>query len=124
MKIGVHHIHDAQKEFILLLEKGVLMMKKIVENILSRVEKALEGIGNFINQTPTPEENKKTLRSPGAVPPFETKREKDFPRKSEKFKSKEIYEHKGSGYKGKGKINTDTSTFNQPRKGISPGRKH
>jgi hypothetical protein len=28
----------------------------------------------------------------------------------------DVYSHKGSGYKGKGNVNTDTKTFNKPRK--------
>lgn len=27
-----------------------------------------------------------------------------------------VYSHKGSAYKGKGSVNTDTKTFNKPRK--------
>lgn len=37
---------------------------------------------------------------------------------------KEVYGHKGSAYKGKGNVNTDTETFNHPRKEVPHGRQH
>ena len=99
-------------------------MKRIIDYALRKIEGVLVKIGDFINQTPTVEENKKAYVSKSGnsfrfnfkMPTLDPKREK--------VKSKEIYSHKGSGYKGKGNINRDAATFNQPRKGLFPGRKH
>ena len=37
---------------------------------------------------------------------------------------KERLNYKGSGYKGKGGVNTDATIFNRPRKAVPRGRRH
>jgi hypothetical protein len=98
-------------------------MKKIFNYVFSKIEGTLIRIGNFINQNPTQGENDKANLSKR----FENNPLKGFksPKsKNDRFKTNEIYEHKGSGYKGKGRINRDAATFNQPRKGLFSGKKH
>lgn len=42
----------------------------------------------------------------------------------ELLRKKGVLGHKGSGYKGKGSINTDATIFNRLRKEASHGRRH
>ncbi len=98
---------------------------KIIRYIMKRLENVASFIGEQINQTPTREENRKassTNRNTGNF--FLDMKKSRLEAKKEKIKPKEIYSHKGSGYKGKGQINRDSATFNQPRKGLFPGRNH
>ena len=97
-------------------------MKKLIDFFFDKLERAVAKIGDIINVTPTIEENRKA-RSPKMM--FNYPPNSFFKKsKKEKVKVHEVYEHKGSGYKGKGNINRDAATFNQPRKGLFPGRNH
>lgn len=40
-----------------------------------------------------------------------------FKRKGHNLNISDVLSHKGSAYKGKGNVNTDTKTFNKNRKG-------
>jgi hypothetical protein len=95
---------------------------KLIKNIKTTFSAFLGRIGQFLNQTPTVEELKKVQKPNLADNPLE--KEERFP-KREKFKRhKEVYEHTGSSYKGKGKVNTDSATYNRARKDIPVGREH
>jgi hypothetical protein len=82
----------------------------ILDNVRTRFINILSSIGNYLSREVT------------------EKRQKYFPQLHTKFVKqhppKQIYGHKGSGYKGKGSINTDAATFNQPRKDVGAGRSH
>lgn len=97
----------------------------IIGYLIKKIEKTASYLGSLINQTPTEEENRKVRPKKNVNPP------RTFPKpsllelaKKKILKPKEVYAHKGSGYKGKGQINRDTATFNKPRKGLFPGRSH
>jgi hypothetical protein len=97
---------------------------KIVENILKKVERTLSFLGGIINQNLTKEENKKAYSGQTNKFNFDGNGNSFKISKKEKEKPKEVYSHKGSGYKGKGSINRESATFNKPRKGLFPGRNH
>lgn len=82
----------------------------IIDNVRTRFIKILSSIGTYLSQEVT------------------EKGQRYFPQLRTKFVKqhhpKEAYGHKGSGYKGKGSINTDAATFNQPRKDVGAGRRH
>lgn len=96
----------------------------ILDNILTRMLNVLEGVGKFINELPTEEETKKMSTSPKLRRPLWKKTKTSTPKVLKQKPSKEINTFKGSGYNGKGKINTDAATFNHPRKSVSQGRRH
>lgn len=95
---------------------------KLINNLKSVLTKILTKVGEFINQTPTEEESKKIKKPNFSENPLD--KNDRFP-KHEKMKGiKQVYSHKGSSYKGKGKINTDSATYNRARKDIPVGREN
>lgn len=74
--------------------------------------KALNRLGNFINKNPELEGN---VQKQG---PVKDKVSRVQPKKAKKPIQKDVYGHKGSGYKGKGNVNTDAAIFNHPRKDV------
>ena len=94
-----------------------------INNVLSRIISTLEAIGKIINETPTAQEKKDIKSSPIQNQPLWKKKNDSLKPKKIRV-AKEVYGHKGSGYKGKGNINTDAATFNHPRKDVSHGRNH
>lgn len=102
-------------------------MKTILVNklntIIDRLITILEAVGKVINQTPSEEEQEQIKTGPSLNQPL-WKKKSDSPQPERIRVAKEVYGHKGSSYKGKGKINTDAATFNHPRKDVSHGRNH
>jgi hypothetical protein len=98
------------------------MVKKIFGLIIGKLAKKAMLLGNVINQNPTKEENLKAKKRSNNGPSFIKGKKKIPVEKNQKIK--EVYSHKGSGYKGKGNVNTDTAVFNKPRKDIPSGKKH
>lgn len=96
----------------------------ILNNVITRMIKVLESVGRVINQNPTVKEAKNIKTSPTLQKPFWKKINASIPKALKQKPSKEVYNYKGSAYKGKGNINTDTATFNHPRKDVSQGRRH
>lgn len=93
------------------------MKANVLDNVRSRFLRALGAIGRFLNQLPEREfKSKAKQERPVSV-------KKNIP-KTRKGSFKEVYAHKGSGYKGKGNVNTDTTTFNRLRKDEPHGRYH
>jgi hypothetical protein len=85
----------------------------VLDNIRKKFLIALNALGYFMGNF----YNKKT-RIDSTTP-------KDLRHKTQrKKKHKEIYNDTRLAYKGKGKINTDTTTFNHPRKDVFSGRQH
>lgn len=107
---------------ILLLSREI-SMNAILDKLVTQLEWVLGKVGDLINQIPSPDEIKKTMKTPAPIPSYRKKDKFASSRSKNKLK-KEINVHKGSAYGGKGRINTDTKTFNKPRKGTTPGRKH
>lgn len=94
------------------------MNANILENIRSRFLTALQSIENFLDKEP--EQKKPVKKSDTKV---ETPK-RVYSKKHNQGNQKEVYGHKGSGYKGKGKVNTDAATFNHRRKDEPHGRVH
>lgn len=84
----------------------------------------LDAVGRVLNQNPTEEESKRVTHSPKMREPFWKKFYEAHPKLVKQKAPKKVYSYKGSGYMGKGNINTDAATFNAPRKGVSQGRRH
>ena len=95
---------------------------KIIKNIKTALTSFLGHMGQFLNQTPTEEELKKVHKNNLVNNPLE--KEERFPKREKLKRHKEVYEHTGSSYKSKGKINTDSATYNRARKDIPVGREH
>lgn len=95
-------------------------MQLIIERILSRIGKVFISIGDILNQNLSEKEKKKSKKPSYNRNPFDLKER--FNKKVKMKLPKEVYSHKGSGYKGKGKISTGSATFNRARKDIPAGR--
>lgn len=95
-----------------------------IDRILTKLINGLESFGKFVNQNPTIEEAKRITTSPLFKQPFWKKLHTSIPKALKQRIHKDVYAHTGSGYKGKGNINTDSATFNQPRKSGSAGRRN
>ena len=93
---------------------------KIIRHFQEAITHVMDKLGKFLNQTPSEEELKKVIKINTAENPLD--RELRFPKRSKFKKPKSTFEHKGSSYKGKGKINNDSATFNRARKDIPVGR--
>jgi hypothetical protein len=92
----------------------------IREKILKSFGKIAHKIGAVLNQNLTDKEKGKIK----AANYFQLNPKKIFaqPKKKKIKIQKEIYQHKGSGFKGKGGVNTDAALFNRARKDIPRGR--
>lgn len=95
------------------------MKANILENIRARFLTALQSIDNFLNKEP---EQKKPVGKLDTK--TETPHKQVYSKNQKQGNKKEIYGHKGSGYKGKGNVNTDAATFNHPRKEEPHGKVH
>lgn len=98
-------------------------MQLLIERLLSRVGKVLISVGDLLNQNLNEQEKKKSKKTFSNPNPFELKEKvNNFNKKIKTKIPKEVFSHKGSGYKGKGKINTGSTTFNRARKDLPAGR--
>ena len=95
------------------------MKANILENIRARFLTALQSIDNFLNKEP---EQKKPVDKLDTK--TETPNKQIYSKNPNRGNKKEVYGHKGSGYKGKGNVNTDAATFNHPRKEEPRGKVH
>lgn len=82
----------------------------------------LESFGRYLNQLP--EEEVKRFTQKYVQNPITKGRSKKHHDSKVKTPSDRNDSFKGSGYNGKGGVNTDTRTFNRPRKDIPRGRDH
>jgi len=97
----------------------------IISYVLKKIEKTASYLGSMINQNPSEEENRKVKAKRQGDRSWIFRKPSVLELAKRKIsRPKEVYAHKGSGYKGKGQINRDTATFNKPRKGLFPGRSH
>lgn len=94
------------------------MALKVLDMVRSKFLSLLNGIGTLLNAAPAEKDAKKG-RGRKVTFPFNT-----LKRGNQKNRKKEIYSHKGSGYKGKGNVNTDAATFNRLRKEEHRGKQH
>ena len=78
----------------------------------------LRNLSELINQTPDKGQKVHTPESSLLQkPPFWARFKSNRPVKDpQRGKQKEVYGPKGSGYKGKGSVNTSATIFNHPRK--------
>ncbi|MCM2351524.1 MAG: hypothetical protein NDI69_15990 [Bacteriovoracaceae bacterium] len=97
------------------------MKSTVLDNIRSKFLVVLQSVGNFLNRLP---ENKTWPRAKSERVDTPNRNKKFFTKNEKKGIPKEVYGYKGSGYKGKGNVNTDTATFNHPRKDEPRGRLH
>lgn len=89
------------------------MAIKVLDKVRSRFLSLLNGIGTFLNATPAKADGQK-MNFPFSM----------IKRGNQKTRKKEVYGHKGSGYKGKGNVNTDAATFNRLRREEHRGKQH
>jgi hypothetical protein len=97
-------------------------MQLILEKILSRIGKVFISVGDVINQNLTEMEKKKMVKA--SFSKNAPKVKENFNKKDKMIIPKNVYSHKGSGYKAKGSVNTDSTTFNRARKDIPSGREN
>lgn len=98
------------------------MKSTVLDNIRSKFLVVLQSLGNFLNKLPEQKTGPKTKSE--RIDTSKNKNKKFFTKNEKKGIPKEVYGYKGSGYKGKGNVNTDTATFNHPRKDEPRGRLH
>ncbi len=98
------------------------MIKKFINTVLKKIAQKANHFGNIMNQNPSKEQNLKAKKRISFYQEPEKKKNKIPVEKNQKLN--DVYSHIGSGHKGKGSINTDSSVFNRPRKDIPRGRDH
>lgn len=91
----------------------------IFEMFKSKFLSTLDLVGKRINETPTKKRERKNQISNF---PFINMSKIPFAKQIQK--TKEFFGWKGSGYMGKGNVNTGTRTFNRPRKDLPAGRNY
>lgn len=97
-------------------------MKRFFSFFIGQFTKKAMSLGKVLNQNPSKEENLKAKKRAQKI--FLNMNDKKKIPVEKNQKIRDIYSHKGSGYKGKGNINTDSSVFNKPRKDIPTGKQH
>lgn len=83
----------------------------LTDDVKALFSKFFTRLGSIINQSPAKKENVKTTSTSQV-----TKNENIHAKKENEPMPKDTYGYKGSGYKGKGNVNTDARVFNHPRR--------